>query len=117
MCNGSPNSDTGETMTAKAKGGKPKRPVKRQFASGSTSARVAVTLQTAASAGLTVGKRKKRVSGRTHERLFRAAAERSGLDGSDLLEYALAKIALEDDFAEKLLALQGTVSRDVDLEF
>lgn len=79
--------------------------------------RVASTLSTAQMAGLLSGKKEKRVSGRAHERLFRAAAERSGLDGSELLEYALAKVALEDDFADKLLSLAGTVSRDVDLEF
>lgn len=79
-------------------------------------ARVAATLGTAAAAGLTQGRKGKRLSGRAHERLFAAAAERSGLDGSELLEYALAKVALEDDFAEKLLALEGKISRDLDLE-
>ena len=78
--------------------------------------RVATTLGAAAAAGLTRGTKAKRISGRAHESLFRAAAERSGLDGSDLLEYALAKVALEDDFADKLLALEGRVSRDIDLE-
>jgi hypothetical protein len=80
-------------------------------------ARVAATLSAAAAAGLTAGRKGKRVSGRAHERLFEAAAERSGLDGSELLEYALAKVALEDDFAAKLLAREGKVGRDVDLEF
>ncbi len=80
-------------------------------------ARVAATLGTAAAAGLTIGTKGKRVSGRAHERLFEAAAARSGLDGNELLEYALAKVALEDDFAERLLALKGTVSRDLNLEF
>lgn len=79
--------------------------------------RVAATLGAATAAGLIRGTKGKRISGRAHESLFDAAAQRSGLDGSDLLEYALAKVALEDDFAEKLLALEGSVSRDVDLEF
>ena len=79
-------------------------------------ARVAATLGTAAAAGLTVGKKGKRLSGRAHERLFEAAAARSGLDGGELLEYALAKVALEDDFADKLMALEGSVSRLIDLE-
>ena len=79
-------------------------------------ARVAATLGTAAAAGLTVGKKGKRLSGRAHERLFEAAAARSGLDGGELLEYALAKVALEDDFADKLMALEGSVSRTIDLE-
>lgn len=80
-------------------------------------ARVAATLSAAAAAGLTAGSKGKRVSVRAHERLFEAAAERSGLEGSELIEYALAKVALEDDFAAKLLAREGKVSRDVDLEF
>jgi hypothetical protein len=79
--------------------------------------RVATTLNSAQLAGLMAGKKEKRVSGRAHEQLFRAAAERSGLDGSELIEYALAKVALEDDFAERLLGMTGTVGRDIDLEF
>lgn len=82
-----------------------------------TSMRVAATLNTAQLADLLAGKKEKRVSGRAHEQLFRAAAERSGLDGSDLIEYALAKVALENDFANKLLALTGKVSREIALEF
>jgi hypothetical protein len=79
--------------------------------------RVAATFRAAAAAGLTAGRKAKRISARAHEQLLEAAAERSGLEGSELLEYALAKVALEDDFAGKLLAKEGRVSRDVDLEF
>lgn len=78
--------------------------------------RVALTLGTAAAAGLTQGKKQKRLSGRAHAQLFEAAAAQSGLDGSELLEYALAKVALEDDFAERLLSLEGSISRDLNLE-
>lgn len=90
---------------------------KRVAIASIASLRVASTLNTAQLAGLLAGKKEKRVSGRAHEQLFRAAAERSGLDGSELIEYALAKVALEDDFADKLLAQTGAVSRDIDLEF
>lgn len=79
-----------------------------------TSFRVAATLSTAKAIGLTSGKKEKRFSGRAPKELFAAAAARSGLDGNDLLEYALAKVALEDDFAERLLARKGAISRDVD---
>lgn len=79
--------------------------------------RVASTLRTATEIGLMVGTKTKRVSGRAHERLFAAAAENSGLDGNELLEYALATVALEDGFAERLEELEGTVPSDVDLEF
>lgn len=79
--------------------------------------RVETTLRTAAAAGLTEGSKDKRLSGRAHSRLFEAAAARSGLDGSELLEYALAKVALEDSFVETLLSLKGSIPRDIDLEF
>lgn len=94
-----------------------RRAAERMAKSAHAANRVASTLGAAAAAGLTRGQKSKRISARAHESLFQAAAERSGLDGSDLLEYALAKVALEDDFAEKLLALEGSVSRDVNLEF
>lgn len=79
--------------------------------------RVEATLNTATAAGLMTGKKTKRVSGRAHEQLFAAAAERSGLQGNELLEYALAKVALEDNWVEQFFALEGTVSRDLDLDF
>lgn len=79
------------------------------------SSRVAATLSTAAAVGLTPGTKTKRLSGRAHEELFAAARAKSGLDGSDLLEYALAKVALEDDFAERLLAREGSIDRGLDL--
>lgn len=89
----------------------------KRVTGSSRSARVTATLDTAAAAGLIRGKKEKRLSGRAHEELFAAAAARSGLDGNDLLEYALAKVALEDDFTEKFLAREGTIRRDIDLEF
>jgi hypothetical protein len=100
-------------MTAKRKEHQPKPAAAPNIAA----LRVASTLNNAQLAGLMAGKKEKRVSGRAHEQLFRAAAERSGLDGSELIEYALAKVALEDDFADKLLGMAGAVSRDIDLEF
>ena len=79
--------------------------------------RVATTLRTAAAAGLTEGSKDKRLSGRAHSRLFEAAAAKSGLNVSELLEYALAKVALEDSFVETLLSLKGSIPKDIDLEF
>ena len=34
---------------------------------------------------------------------------------TDLVEYALAKVALEDDFGAKLVARKGSIRRDLDL--
>ena len=80
--------------------------------------RIKSVLEAVAAAGLTRGATNKRISSRAHERLFAAAAEKTGLAGdSELIEYALAKVVLEDDFAERLLALKGSIDQDIDLEF
>lgn len=79
------------------------------------SQRVAATLSTAAATGLIQGTKGKQLSGRVHEALFEAAAAKSGLRGAELIDYALAKVALEDDFADRLLAREGTIGKDVDL--
>jgi hypothetical protein len=79
------------------------------------SKRVSATMSAAAATGLIEGKKGKQLSGRVHETLFEAAAAKSGLRGTELIDYALAKVALEDDFADQLLALKGSIPRDVDL--
>ena len=49
-------------------------------------------------------------------RLISAAKAKSGIDSqTELLEYALSKVALEDDFGKKLLARKGSVPDDVEL--
>jgi hypothetical protein len=57
-----------------------------------------------------------KVSGRVHRSLLDAAKQRTGLmSETALLEYALAKVAIEDDFGERFAQMRGTVDRDVDL--
>jgi hypothetical protein len=64
------------------------------------------------------GEKDARVSGRIHRKLLDAAKAKTGIQSETaLLEYALAKVAIEDDFGQVLLCLRGTVSKDVDLEF
>jgi hypothetical protein len=47
-----------------------------------------------------------------------AAKEKSGIaSDTELLEYALAKVALEDDFGAKLVRRKGRVAKDIPLEF
>jgi hypothetical protein len=59
-----------------------------------------------------------KMSVRVHRRLIDAAKKRSGLTSdSALVEYALAKVAIEDDFGQLLSDLRGSVSRDIELEF
>ncbi len=103
-------------MAAELKVDKPLGAASRKSIAGSVlNQRVKATLSTAAATGLIKGKKGKQLSGRVHETLFEAAAAKSGLRGAELIDYALAKVALEDDFADRLLAREGTISRDVDL--
>ena len=74
-------------------------------------------LETAKDVGLLPGARS-RIAGRIRKHLVDAAKARSGIKSdTDLLEYALARVALEDDFGRKLIAREGRVSPDIDLEF
>ncbi len=59
-----------------------------------------------------------KVSGRVHRKLLDAAKQRSGITSeTTLIEYALAKVAIEDNFGEVMARLRGTVGKDVELEF
>ena len=79
--------------------------------------RQSAVLETAKDAGLLAGV-SSRIAGRIHKQLIAAAKARSGIKSdTELLEYALARVALEDDFGPKLLAREGRVPRDLDLEF
>lgn len=54
---------------------------------------------------------------RVPQSLVARAKERSGINSTtDLVEYALAKVALEDDFGVKLVARKGSIPADVTLE-
>jgi len=76
-----------------------------------------LVIDTAKMAGLLNGENG-RIAGRVRENLIKSAKERTGISSdTELLEYALAKVALEDDFGPKILARKGRVSRDLDLEF
>ena len=58
-------------------------------------------LETAKDIGLLAGARG-RIAGRIRKQLVDAAKARSGIKSdTDLLEYALARVALEDDFGQK----------------
>ncbi len=76
-------------------------------------------LEQAAQEGWLGGPKDSRITGRVPRKLIEAARARGPSFGSDteLVTYALAKVALEDDFGEVLLSPKGTVSPDLDLEF
>lgn len=67
--------------------------------------------------GLLRGERTRVVRGRMPEALVTRAKKRTGINSdTDLIEVALANIAVEDNYAEWLLSCRGAVSRETDLE-
>jgi hypothetical protein len=63
------------------------------------------------------GAKDRTIGGRVPAVLVEAAKERSGIQSdSELLLYALSKVALEDDFGARLLARKGSLPRDVPLD-
>jgi hypothetical protein len=56
------------------------------------------------------------VGARVPHHLLEEAKARTGIASTtDLVEYALAKVALEDDFGAKLVARRGSIASDLDL--
>jgi hypothetical protein len=68
--------------------------------------------------GLLRGERTEIVRGRMPEALVPRAKKRTGINSNtELIEVALANIAVGDDYADWLLSRRGAVSRQADLEF
>jgi len=68
--------------------------------------------------GLLRGTRTRVVRGRMPEALVARAKARTGAKSdTDLIELALASLAVADDYPEWLLSRRATVSREIDLEF
>lgn len=75
-------------------------------------ARVGAFLEAAEASGWLAPK-DRHLGGRVSTALVERAKQASGITSdTELLTYALAVVALEDDFAEKLLALEGSVPKD-----
>ncbi|GGF46433.1 hypothetical protein GCM10011611_61120 [Aliidongia dinghuensis] len=75
-------------------------------------------LEEARSAGLIGTTKDTRISARVSSKLREAAKRRAGVTGdSELIELALVKLALEDDFGARLVALKGTLSSDIEFDF
>jgi len=75
------------------------------------------TLDSARAAGLMGDAKDARVAGRISSELVAAAKKRAGLSSdTDVIEIALARLALEDDFGAKLVRNKGAVPRDLDIE-
>lgn len=59
-----------------------------------------------------------RIGGRVSPALVEQAKARTGIEtDTDLIEFALANIALDDKFAESFKAIRGTVDPDLKLGF
>jgi hypothetical protein len=68
--------------------------------------------------GLLRGERTEVVRGRMPEALVARAKKRTGINSNtELIEVALANLAVEDNYADWLLSRRGSVSPEVDLEF
>jgi hypothetical protein len=68
--------------------------------------------------GLFRGTRTRVVRGRMPEALVNKAKDRTGITSdTDLLEVALANLAVADDYSEWLLSRRGRIGQDVNLEF
>ncbi len=78
---------------------------------------VVAVMALAQASGLTTSK-DSRISGRVSSELIERAKARTGLaSDTELVEFALANVAVEDNFAEVFRELYGTVDPDLDLEF
>lgn len=65
-------------------------------------------------AGLLAGPKSKQLGGRFPHQLVVAAQRRAGItEKTELLTYALMKVAMEDDFGERLLARKGRVPKGI----
>lgn len=74
-------------------------------------------MKAARNSGL-LGEKTSRISGRVSPKLVTQAKRRTGITkDSDLIAYALANIALEDDFPRVFGEVRGAVDHDLDLEF
>ena len=59
-----------------------------------------------------------RISGRVSAALIEQAKRRTGIESdTDLIEFALASVALEDNFAEAFKAARGKVDADLKLGY
>jgi hypothetical protein len=77
-----------------------------------------LALQQAREAGLLGPRKDARISGRISAALLGAAKERAHVvSDTELLEIALSRLVLEDDFGRKFVRRKGKIPKSVDLEF
>jgi hypothetical protein len=75
-----------------------------------------LVLEQARAVGLLGKAKNTRLSGRVPAGLIEAAKKRAHVSSdTDLLELALSRLALEDDFGARLVLRKGSVPADIDL--
>jgi hypothetical protein len=80
-------------------------------------ARFEAVMQAAEQSGL-LGEKSGRIGGRVSTALVRQAKRQTGIDAdTDLIEFALASVALEDNFAAVFKAVRGKVDPELKLGF
>lgn len=90
----------------------------RPAPSQTPSRKIGDVLSIAEQQGLLAGARTLTIRGRMPSLLIEQARKKTGIQSdSKLIEAALATIAVADDYAEWLLAREGSVSRELDLEW
>lgn len=78
---------------------------------------VEAVMQAAERSGL-LGEKSSRIGGRVSPALIERAKRRTGIEtDTDLIAFALASVALEDDFARTFKETRGTVDPDLKLGF
>jgi hypothetical protein len=77
-----------------------------------------LALDQAREVGLLGPRKDARISGRVSATLLSAAKERAHVaSDTELLEIALSRLVLEDDFGRKFVRRKGKIPKSVDLEF
>lgn len=116
---GNRDPDAGEAAPRGLAEALPTKRLRRRRVAGTANAPVhprrAWALDTARRLGLLDGEAA-RIGASVSALLIEAAKRQSGIQSdTELLEYALTQVALEDDFGRKLLARKGTIDPDLDL--
>jgi hypothetical protein len=82
-----------------------------------STARFEAVMRAAERSGL-LNEKSSRIGGRVSSELVMQAKKQTGLEAdTDLIEFALANVALEDKFAEAFSASRGRVDKDLKLGF
>lgn len=117
---GSSIKDTAKSRAKAPSGGGAKNRVLRDVGTGQFLAVVTMVeaVMAAAERSGLLHEKGGRIGGRVSPALVRQAKAQTGIKSdTDLIEFALASVALEDRFAESFKAVRGTVDPDLKLGF